>query len=125
MTKSSRGFLDEYFRVCQNTNPDRITDWLRANAKRMTEEMFSEVVAWGCSPLQTLLLRAYAPEDVFTEDAREKYPELVGGDEALEELVDALFGDDDDLTDYLPPSLEMLRDFLMTCQDDARRRGIR
>jgi hypothetical protein len=67
-TKSS--FLKEYFRICREADDTQVINWLIDNAKRMREDMFLDPdTKWECLDYQLLMLRAYAPEDVFTEEA--------------------------------------------------------
>lgn len=96
-----------------------------ANANRMQEDMFSSCNYWDCEDHQLLMLRAYAPEDVFTDEAKETFLASVEGREDLEEIADALFSDDEDLVFYLPDRLSMLGDLLNQSIEEARRRGIR
>lgn len=107
-------------------NPEQVIRWLVANAKNMREEMFfDDGNVWDCEDYQLLMLRAYAPEGVFTEEAMEGFLSQVEGNEDLTEIADALFGDDEDLISLLPDRLSMLEDQLVNSMKDAYRRGIR
>lgn len=126
-TKMTSGqFQRDFIRVVGTSNPDDLEKWLINNARNMREEMFFDGgVTWDCEDYQLLVLRAFAPKGVFTDDAKEGFLSQVNGDEDFVELVDALFGDDDDLTSLLPSRLETLEDYLAQCMQSAYRHSIR
>lgn len=107
-------------------SPESIEGWLIANARNMDEGMFLDPRnTWECEPYQILLLRAYAPEDVFTDEAGEGFLNQVSGRQDMIDLEDALFGDDDDLINCLPSRLAFLEDMLNEAKEKAYRAGIR
>lgn len=80
---------------------------------------------WECLDYQLLMLRAYAPEDVFTEEAQEGFLEQVDDNDSLINIADALFGYDSDVVAQLPSNLEMLEDQLIESMKNAYAHGIR
>lgn len=118
--------MPEFLQVVKRLGADELEQWLIANASRMAEEMFSQPdLKWNCEPYQILTLRAFAPDDVFTEEAKELFLEQVGDDESLADLADALFGDDQDLLSCLPEEHAMLSDYLELSMKKAYEHDIR
>lgn len=93
------------------------------NAKRMSEAMFFDPsVDWSrFDPLHLLVLRACAPRNVFTREAKAGYLTRVGGNEDLTEITNAIFADDYTFVNAIPE----LRAILVPLMQVAYEYGIR
>lgn len=94
-TPTSSSFVDDLITLIEGeANSSAVANWIRRNASRMDESMFSDEKIGKLEPLVMLSLRAYAPQGVFTQTAMREYlPKAENQD--LIELRDALFSDDD------------------------------
>lgn len=93
-----------------------MAEWLFANARTMSEDMFFDSRNdWGgLDPKHLLALRAVAPAGVFTSRAAVSYLAAVGEDKELADLAPALFSSDVEVVSKLPASSLHLRSQLIT-----------
>jgi hypothetical protein len=101
-------FLEEYAQLA--TIEDEmgvVATWLFENARRMKEEMFSDLnVDWSSlEPVHILAMRAIAPKGVFTPAGRSGYLMQVKGNSDLTGMAAMLFVDDFGFANHLWPSV--------------------
>jgi hypothetical protein len=119
--------LNEYARVIIEETPREVAYWLFANAPKMTEDMFLNVANdWGgLDPEHLLVLRACAPDGVFTQTAREGYLTSIGDDQELRALAPALFGTDLEVITRIPSAHQETKSHLIKLVQLAYKHDIR
>lgn len=98
----SNDFIGEF--LDNSTDPGKAAKWLFENANRMNEAMFFDPSSpWNqLESTDVLIIRAFAPDGVFTSTAKAGYLNSIGGIPYLAELVDDIFCDDYQFVTKLP-----------------------
>lgn len=118
-------FLADYLRTVAAFGSENVGAWLLENAPRMREGMFRQagVALKRLEPLDLWVLRAVAPDGVFTREAQADFLRTVRGIEKLERVADTTFHVQDTaflgfVPDEMAPHIRQLADIACT-------RGIR